>query len=192
MGGFARRPANRGRKRKLDCEGAEGGAKKRSYRPHHYARTHQSITLHRRISNMRFRYSRIPLPEPSSVLGSFLFKPIIPIILAYQGRAVRYGALIDSGADFCMLDGLMGEFLGIDVRAGTKVRFGGVEQGTGAEAYFHTVTVKIGEVESEVNVGFSYDIADYGFALLGQNGFFDHFAVRFDLLKDEIALTKKK
>ncbi|KKW10941.1 MAG: hypothetical protein UY50_C0024G0031 [Parcubacteria group bacterium GW2011_GWA2_49_9] len=140
---------------------------------------------------MKFKYLKFPLPEPSPILGSALFKPIIPIELAYGGRAVRYGALIDSGADFCMVDGLIGEYLGIDVRAGIRAQFGGIEESVGAEAYFHTVTMKIGGTESEVNVGFSYDIASHGFALLGQNGFFDRFSVNFDLLKDEIVLTKK-
>ncbi len=141
---------------------------------------------------MRFKYTKILLPKPSSVLGSLLFKPIVPLVLAYQGRAIRYGALIDSGADFCMIDGLIGEHLGINVRSGVKEKFGGVEEAVGGEAYFHTISMRIGKVETEANVGFSYDIAHHGFGLLGQNGFFDRFAVTFDLLKDEITLKKKK
>ena len=90
-----------------------------------------------------------------------------------------------------MVDGLIGEYLGIDVRSGVKARFGGVEESAGAEAYFHTVSMRIGDTESEVNIGFSYEIASYGFALLGQNGFFDRYAVTLDLLKDEIVLKKK-
>ncbi len=141
---------------------------------------------------MKFKYTKIRLPEPSSALGSFLFKPIIPLVLAYQGRAIRYGALVDSGAAFCMIDGLIGEHLGVNVRAGVKEKFGGVEEGAGAVAYFHTISMRIGNVEAAVNVGFSYDIAHHGFGLLGQNGFFDRFAVTFDLLKDEIILKKKR
>ncbi len=141
---------------------------------------------------MKFKYSRIPLPGPSSALGSVLFKPIIPIIISHRERAIRYGALLDSGADFCMFDGLVGEYLGIDVRSGARERFGGVEEGAGLEAYFHPVTLKLGTLHREVTVGFSYDIANHGFAVLGQIGFFDGFRVLFDLQKDEIDIKPKR
>lgn len=141
---------------------------------------------------MKFKYSRLPLPESSFALGSFLFKPIIPIIVSHGPRAIRCGALLDSGADFCVLDGLLGEHLGIRVRDGIREKFGGVEEGVGLEAYFHPVGVKIGKWNAEVNIGFSYDIAKYGYAVLGQLGFFDRFKVSFDLQKDEIDMKPKK
>lgn len=40
-------------------------------------------------------------------------------------------------------------------------------------------------------VGFSYDIAKHGFGILGQRGFFDKFAVKFDLSKEEIELKAR-
>ncbi len=52
--------------------------------------------------------------------------------------------------------------------------------------------MKIGTWSEEVNVGFSYGIANHGFAILGQVGFFERFSVLFDLQKDEIDIKPKK
>ena len=141
---------------------------------------------------MKFKYLSFPLPKPSLVFGSALPKPIIPVEFTYRDRKIRYGALVDSGADFCMLDGTIGEFLGIDVRSGMREVFGGVEESKGSEAFFHPLVLNIGGFEYEVMVGFSYDIASHGFCVLGQRGFFDRFIVKFDLLKEEIELKKRK
>ncbi|MDO8259932.1 MAG: hypothetical protein Q7T50_00350 [Candidatus Magasanikbacteria bacterium] len=43
-----------------------------------------------------------------------------------------------------------------------------------------------------MNCGFSYDIAKHGYGVLGQKGFFDLFAVKFDLKKEQIELTPKR
>lgn len=141
---------------------------------------------------MKFKYLKFPLPETSQIFGSALLKPIIPIELSYKGRKIRYGALVDSGADFCMLDGAIGEFLGIDVCAGTREVFGGVEESKGSEAFFHKVTIGVGDWKSEIVVGFSYEIANHGFCILGQNGFFDKLVVKFDFLKEEVELKERK
>lgn len=40
-------------------------------------------------------------------------------------------------------------------------------------------------------VGFSYNIADHGYGLLGQKGLFDKFLVQFDLTSKQIELNVK-
>lgn len=141
---------------------------------------------------MKFKYLKLALTEPSPFFGPVLLKPIIPIELVYEGRRFRYGALIDSGADFCMLDAAVGEHLGMDIRAGERFEFGGVEESFGSEAFFHTVRIDVGGSEFPVKVGFSYDIANHGFGILGQKGFFDRFVVSFDLSQEEIKLKTRK
>jgi hypothetical protein len=141
---------------------------------------------------MKFKYLKLALTEPSPFFGPVLLKPIIPIELICEGRRFRYGALIDSGADFCMLDGAVGEYIGIDVRAGERFEFGGVEESVGSEAFFHTIRMNVGGYEFSAKVGFSYNIANHGFAILGQKGFFDVFIVSFDWRKEEIALKPQK
>ena len=137
---------------------------------------------------MKFRYKKFLLPERSALFGSSLLKPILPVEIAYGAASVRYEALVDSGADFSIFDAEIGEYLGLDVRAGTPLAFGGIQERGGATAYIHEVRLRIGGHAHTVPVGFSPDIATQGFGVLGQKGFFDLFVVKFDLQKEEIEL----
>ena len=62
---------------------------------------------------MKFPYKKFLLPTKDSFFGSALLKPMLPIELAYAGRSLRYQALVDSGADFCIFDAALGDYLGI-------------------------------------------------------------------------------
>jgi len=139
---------------------------------------------------MKFRYHKFPLPERSEYFGLSVLRPIIPVTIVAGSRELHYEALIDSGADFCIFDAEIGEYLGLPVRAGFREEFGGIQERGGAEAFLHSVVLHIGGVPYTTTVGFSYDIASHGVGLLGQKGFFDLFIVTFDLEKEEIALQE--
>jgi len=141
---------------------------------------------------MKFSYFKFPLPQRSPLFGASILKPIIPIELSVGDKKLRYAALIDSGADFCILDGAVGEYLGLNVRSGSREVFGGIQDRGGAEAFLHTIILNIGGWDYTTKIGFSYDIAKHGFGILGQKGFFDIFVVKFDLLKEEIELKERK
>lgn len=144
------------------------------------------------MSVMKFSYFKFPLPQRSSFFGASILKPIIPVELSIGGKKLRYAALIDSGADFCILDGAVGEYLGINVRSGLREMFGGIQNRGGAEAFLHKVTLNVGGWNYTTIVGFSYDIAEHGFGILGQKGFFDIFVVKFDLLREKIELKERR
>ena len=141
---------------------------------------------------MKFHYLKFPLKERSGLFGHAILKPIIPIELLYEDKRLRYAALIDSGADFCIFDAEIGEQLGINIQSGTKEIFGGIQEKGGATAFLHKITINIGGWDHPVTVGFSSDIAKHGFGILGQRGFFDVFVVKFDFLKEEIELKERK
>lgn len=141
---------------------------------------------------MIFKYFEFPLLKPSPVLGNSILRPIIPIKISVKGRTAKYDALIDSGADFCIFHAEIAEYLGIDVQSGLREVFSGVEDSVGAEAYFHELTLTIGDKNIKTLMGFSYDIADHGYGLLGQKGLFDKFLVKFNFSEKEIELTPKK
>lgn len=141
---------------------------------------------------MKFRYHRLLLPRRNGFFGSSILKPIIPITISLRGRELRYAALIDSGADFCIFDAEVGEFLGLDIIAGEPEEFGGIQEKGGAVAYLHNITITVGGRDYKTTVGFSYDIAKRGFGILGQKGFFDIFVVKFDLIKEEIELKRRE
>ncbi len=140
---------------------------------------------------MKFKYFQFPLTHESSLFGTVILKPIIPVEIINGPKRLRYAALIDSGADFCIIDAAVGEHLGFDVRSGVREVFGGVQERGGAEAFLHRIVVNIGGWEHSTTVGFSYDIAKHGFAILGQRGFFDIFVVKFDYQKGEVELMNR-
>lgn len=141
---------------------------------------------------MKFRYSKLALAEPDEFFGNYLLKPIIPVRLSHQGQQIDYAALIDSGADFNIFDAQIGELLGLNIEDGTPVEFVGVQQAPASHTWIHQVKITIDGWEHETAIGFSYDIAKYGYGLLGQQGFFNLFVVKFDLLKEEIELKPRK
>jgi hypothetical protein len=140
---------------------------------------------------MKFKYYKVPLAEKSEFFGPSILKPIIPVGVAYGVQKVRYEALVDSGADFCIFNAEVGEYLGLDVRRGLRQAFSGIQHCEPSEVFFHEVTLNIGGWDYKAKIGFSYDIAPSGYGILGQKGFFDKFSVRFDFSKEEIELKEK-
>lgn len=140
---------------------------------------------------MKFKYLKFRLQQQSQFFGSSILRPIIPVKISYNKSILKYAALIDSGADFNIFDAELGEYLGIDVKSGIKELFGGVQERGGAEAFLHKVDLNIGGWDYKTIVGFSYDIAKHGYGILGQQGFFDIFVVKFDLVKEEIELKPR-
>ena len=141
---------------------------------------------------MKFSYAKLLLPRKSDFFGSSIARPIVPIGISWQNKSMRYSALIDSGADFCIFDGEVGDYLGINVRSGSREVFGGVQERGGAEAFLHEISINIGGWDYKTTVGFSYDIAKHGSGILGQKGFFDMFSIKFDLAKEDIELKERK
>lgn len=140
---------------------------------------------------MKFRYVKFPLQQRSDFFGNSILKPIIPIKIAHKDAAVKYAVLIDSGADFCIFDAKIGEYLGLQIKSGIREIFGGIQEKGEAEAFLHEIIINIGGWDYKTTIGFSYDIANHGFGILGQKGFFDIFVVKFDLLKKEIELKPR-
>lgn len=66
--------------------------------------------------------------EISLFFGNSILKPIIPVEIFTPSFSIRYVALIDSGADFCIFDGEIAESLGIKVESGTLITFGGIQE----------------------------------------------------------------
>ncbi|KKU55858.1 hypothetical protein A3H89_04290 [Candidatus Amesbacteria bacterium RIFCSPLOWO2_02_FULL_48_11] len=119
-----------------------------------------------------------------------LFRPVIPIEIKANTKSVRYEALIDSGADLCIFDGQIAQVLGISVRKGQKRFVGGIT-GTERPFFVHPVLILIGGWDYEIAAGFMPDLPPFGYGVLGQKGFFEHFIVKFDYSKAEIEVRPK-
>ena len=133
---------------------------------------------------MKFRYKKI--------LQKVL-RPVIPISVSYKnGKAVKYFALIDSGADKCYMAAEIAPLIGIpNYKIGTKQDVSGINGKS--DAYFHKVNISVGGWPYEVEVGFmeKSSLTMLGYGVLGHKPFFEFFSVKFDFEKQEIELKEK-
>lgn len=123
--------------------------------------------------------------------GQDVLRPVIPIEIGYKEKSVSYEVLVDSGADLCIFDAQIGDILDIDIFKGEKREVSGIT-GVGEFYYLHQVKIKVGGWDYSVKVGFLFNMAQMGYGVVGQKGFFDIFVVKFDLLKGEIELKERK
>jgi hypothetical protein len=135
---------------------------------------------------MKFAYKKINMPPGGR--REFLLKPIIPIYLFYKNSFIRLEALIDSGADFCVFHSEIADVLGIRWNKGHAHNFVGIT-GEKGKVYFHQVRIKIGNWGKSMTCGFSQDLSEYSYGILGQEGFFENFGVHFSLKNESITIN---
>lgn len=130
---------------------------------------------------MKFRYKRY---------GPGILRPVIPIRIRSRSRSVDYEVLVDSGADSCIFDAQIADILGIDLADGERRIVAGI---TGVQKPYvvHPVTIEVGGRVFETVAGFLPDMPPLGYGVVGQQGFFEHFIVRFDLARGEIELEAR-
>lgn len=122
---------------------------------------------------------------PPGSRREFLLKPIVPIYLFHEKSFIRLEALIDSGADFSVFHSEVADVLRIPWNKGTPNNFVGITGATGL-VYFHTLKLKIGDSTKLISCGFSEDLSEESYCILGQEGFFENFKVNFNLHSESI------
>lgn len=115
-------------------------------------------------------------------------RPAVPITLINGDEQLRYFALVDSGADFCIFHAEVGEQIGLDIESGKKLEFSGIEVNKGLTAYFHQIDIQVGGYKFGCYAGFSKDLEGLPYGLLGQVGFFDLFKISFEYGKERLEL----
>ena len=131
---------------------------------------------------MKFRYKKY---------SKGLLRPVIPIQVEYQGRKVSYEVLLDSGSDSNIFHAALTPMLGINLKLGEKQLVGGIIFGQMEPYWIHTVNIVVGGYRHEnIKVGFK-NLSTEGYGVVGQNGFFDLYIIKFDLKKGEIELKPR-
>lgn len=140
---------------------------------------------------MNFKYRKFPLDPKNCPFQNkrSSLRPVIQIDFETKNGSFGYLVLIDSGADYCIFHATVGEQLGLDIKTGTPLTFFGTS-GKPQKAYFHKITFKIGGHHHTCEVGFSYDMEKLAYGLLGQDGFFDKWTVKFEYHKKNIDLRE--
>lgn len=142
--------------------------------------------------SLKYDYRKFPA-EPSKAFPRRFSasRPVIPIQLINGEQRVSYLAIIDSGADLCIFHAEIGEVIGIAVESGKLLQFSGISSQQ-LTAYFHDIKIGVGGYEFDCCAGFSRDIDNLPYGLLGQTGFFSLFDIHFDYGKQRIELRAKK
>jgi len=134
---------------------------------------------------MKFPYLKTPRADPRK---KWISRPIIPIILFGTKGSVSIDALIDSGADRCLFNAEIGREIGLDIKTGEKEIFSGIEGGQ-IIAYLHKIQLKIIGIEKRIEITAGFTDAPGVFAILGQEGFFDAFRIKFEKDHNIIEIT---
>ena len=143
------------------------------------------------MSVLKFDYLKLETrPTQAFPKQRYIARPIISIKLVHDGSLVKTAALIDSGADWCIFHGELGEVIGLEVRSGDEQDFYGIIGPGPGQIFFHDISIEIGGISYSIRCGFSYDISPNGFGVLGQLGFFDTFDVKFMRSKARIELKE--
>jgi len=140
---------------------------------------------------MNFKYRKFPFDSKNCPFQNkrSALRPVIQIDFETKTGNFGYLVLIDSGADYCIFHATVGEQLGLDIKTGTPLTFFGTS-GEPQKAYFHKITFKIGGHPHTCEVGFSYDMEKLAYGLLGQDGFFDKWTVKFEYHKKNVDLRE--
>jgi hypothetical protein len=127
-------------------------------------------------------------------IGDF-YKPVTSIEIQYKKEVVDCLVLVDSGADECIFDGELCDILGIDLKSGEYKEFGGIARdGTSDKpklipCYKHKIGITIKGHTRTIEAYFTEDLADWGYSIVGQIGFFDKFkTIKFDYNKRKIII----
>ena len=120
-----------------------------------------------------------------------VLRPVVPIKVIYANRWITNEVLVDSGSDGCLFDAEIGNILGIKLEQGKKAYVSGVT-GKRESYYIHPVNIEVGNSKHKILAGFLPNIGKYGYGVVGQQGFFEIFKVKFDLLKETVELQLRK
>lgn len=136
---------------------------------------------------MKFKYRKINLHHPFS-RKTYILRPIIPVSISSKLASIRYEALIDSGSDFNIFPMEIAQKLSIDLKNSKRIHFSGIENSS-KEGYVDNILLGVGNENLKTNVVFA-DLPSAS-GILGQNGFFDLFIVKFDLTKEEMEIRTR-
>ena len=118
-----------------------------------------------------------------------IIRPIIPIILKSDGQFVIYSALIDSGADYCIFSIEIARALNLRLEK-QNTAFVDISKKE-VVGYRGIVEIRIENDIYDIKAIFA-DISEFGYGILGQKGFFDHFDVKLSYNRQTIEIERIK
>lgn len=125
---------------------------------------------------MKFPYLKLPSRDPKL---KWTARPYIPIRLSGPKGGKEVYALIDSGADRSLFNIQLAEVLGLDLEKAPEEIFSGIEGGS-LKAKLYKVKIQIVGMSEEIEILAGFIDSSGVVAILGQDGFFDEFKIKFE------------
>lgn len=109
-----------------------------------------------------------------------MYSAVLPVQIALPvanaPRTKRIEAMIDSGAGRCLFHANFARAIGLNLKSGEREFLTGI--GGPEETWLHDITLRACGGPIKIRAGFKENL--HIAALLGMNGFFEHFNVNFE------------
>lgn len=137
---------------------------------------------------MKFKYSGTLALDSQ---GRMTKRPMLKLELTLKdGRKVYPSGLIDSGADQTMVNIAYAKELGIDLSNAKPRPMNGIASGS-VPTFLSTFPIKSVDLDEEITVPACYIDSTNVDILIGQEGFFDTYRIKFEKDHDSFEITKK-
>lgn len=137
---------------------------------------------------MKFPYSKLPSYDPHL---KWIARPYIPIRIIGPKRFWEGYGLIDSGADRCLFNIKVAKDIGLDLNEENSQKFAGIEGGS-LKAILQKVKLQIIGMGEEIIVTAGFVDSPGVAVILGQDGFFDAYKIKFEKDHGIIEITPVK
>lgn len=118
---------------------------------------------------------------PSNPNEQWKRRPMLQIEIFGKKGSQKFNALIDSGADYSLFNIQVAELLGLDMSKAKVVPFLGI---SGPQAVFvrtlDGVEIQVNGLDKKVKIPVGFIDSESVSLLLGQEGFFDQFRIKFE------------
>jgi len=119
-----------------------------------------------------------------------MYSAVLPVQISLPAvsapRTKRVEAIIDSGAGRCLFHANFAAAVGLDLKKGEREILNGI--GGPEETWLHDITLHAFGGPISIRAGFKENLPLA--ALLGMNGFFEHFNVYFDGLEHTCTIDR--
>jgi len=136
---------------------------------------------------MKFPFFKIPTAIPEK----WIIRPIIPIRIFGPGESIMVDALIDSGADCSVFNDEIGREIGLNLGAYPIEKLSGIEGGI-IPAKLHKIKIQIVGLKEKIEIVARFTESKGVSAILGQEGFFDAYHIKFERTRGIIEITPAK
>lgn len=128
--------------------------------------------------------------SPLNTQRKTIKRPVVMVEFFGKKGSKKLLALVDSGADISLLNIGVAELLGIDLSKAVRGRTIGISGGQ--ETWLSTIEIQVENQEERITIPVQFIDSPHVDALLGQEGFFDHYRIKFEKDHDTFEITPAK